>query len=245
MDDRDLWGMIDARPVVFPALAHEVSMAMLRHLVPVDLLRTVVPEEPFTFARQPDDSVWVTLLLVDYRRAEWGPSSYAGLTVPVDPVGDGPPAIRLCRGVTNAAFTDEVLYWALGVSGALGELQVTYRPGEVTVELGAGGGDELLVRLPRPTGPPGGVPLVTDVYTCDGDVPRQVRYELDAPVLRLPPEEVTVEAGTGPLADAVRELGLTRPPAACAWGEGLRMSIHRPLPLGEGPDAPPCPAPGG
>ena len=255
MDDRDLWGMIDARPVVFPARAHEVSMALLRYQVPTGLLRSVLEEEPFRFVVEPDGSVRVTLLLVDYRHAEWGPSAYAGLTVPLHPVGDGLPALRLCRGVTNAAFTDEVMYWAFGVSGALGDLEVTYRPDEVTVDLrGDGGSDGLAVRLPRRVGPAGGPPIVVDVYTCDGDVPRQVTYELDAPVLQVPPADVRIDAGTGPLADAVRALGLTRPPVSCHWGEGLRMSIQRPLPLlgvvgasrepgASAPDAAPAPRP--
>ncbi len=231
MDDRDLWGMIDARPVVFPARAHEVSMALLRYQVPAGLLRSVLEEEPFRFVVEPDGSVRVTLLLVDYRRAEWGPSAYTGLTVPLHPVGDGLPALRLCRGVTNAAFTDEVMYWALGVAGALGDLEFHYRPGEVAVRVAVDGADQLVAHLPRPAGPDGGPQLTADVYTCAGEAPRRVRYELDAPVAPMEAEAVVLEPGEGPLGDAVRELGLTRPPDMSTWGERLRMTIHRPRPL--------------
>jgi hypothetical protein len=51
-----------------------------------------------------------------------------------------------------------------------------------------------------------------------------------------------MEAGTGPLADAVRALGLTRAPDTCNWGERLRMSIHRAQPLDPAPPGATAPA---
>ncbi|HKH04408.1 MAG TPA: hypothetical protein VKA65_04545 [Acidimicrobiales bacterium] len=253
MSDRHVWGMIDAQPIVFPARVHESSVAMLRYRVPGEALRAVVPEEVFPFAADDDGFVRVTLLLADYRSGDWGPSAYAGLTVPVVPGIAGVPrvpggdvpsaaAIQLCRGVTNAAFTDEVMYWALGLSGALGELDVTYRPDHVAVRVGSGGDDELFVRLPRPPAADAGPVIQADVYTSAGKAPRRVRYELEAPVVPLAPESIVIETGTGPLADTVRALGLTRSPDTCNWGERLGMSIHRPHQLDLSPPGAAAPA---
>lgn len=231
--DEHVWGIIDARPVVFPARVAEASMAMLRWDVPVEAAAGLVPEEAFALVPTREGRARVVLLLADYRSSDWGPSAYASLTVPVRPAGDrlARPGIRLCHGVTNAAFTDEVLYWALGVSGALGQLDVVYRADEVTVRVASGGAEQLWARLPRRAEPGAGYPYETDVYTCAGEAPKRARYELDVPVEEVAPDEVALEVGTGPLAGAIAELGLTRPPDACVWGEGLRMTIHRPVSL--------------
>jgi hypothetical protein len=234
MGDRHVWGMIDARPVVFPAQVDEASMALMHWDVPVPAAATLVPEDAFELVPTHEGLARVTLLLADYRRGDWGPSAYASLTVPVRPADDDRPAgLRLCHGVTNAAFTDEVMYWALGVSGALGDLSLAYRNDEVTVRVATDGEDGLLARLPRPPSPEGGRAIEVDVYTCAGEAARRVRYELDAPAIPVPPDEVVLEAGTGPLADAFRDLGLLRPPLGCTWGERLRMTINRPVALDE------------
>jgi hypothetical protein len=233
MGDRHMWGTIDARPVAFPARISESSMALLHWDVPVEAAAGLVPEDAFELVATRRGEARVTLLLADYRRGDWGPSAYASLTVPVRPAGEAAtrPGIRLCHGVTNAAFTDEVMYWALGVAGALGDLEFLYRPGEVAVRVAVDGADQLVAHLPRPAGPDGGPQLTADVYTCAGEAPRRVRYELDAPVAPMEAEAVVLEPGEGPLGAAVRELGLTRPPNMSTWGERLRMTIHRPRPL--------------
>jgi len=235
MGDRHVWGMIDARPVVFPAQVSEASMALMHWDVPVPAAATLVPEDAFELVPTHEGLARVTLLLADYRRSDWGPSAYASLTVPVRPADDEdrPPGLRLCHGVTNAAFTDEVMYWALGVSGALGDLALAYRSDEVAVRVATDGRDVLSARVPRPASPEGGRAIEVDVYTCAGEAARRVRYELDAPAIPVAPDEVVLEAGTGPLADAFRDLDILRPPLGCTWGERLGMTINRPVPLDE------------
>jgi hypothetical protein len=234
--------MIDARPVAFPAHVSEASIGLLHWDVPVEGVADMVSDDVFELVPTREGLARVTLLLADYRSGDWGPSAYAGLTLPVRPAGDdmSTPGVRLCHGVTNAAFTDEVMYWALGVAGALGELDLVYGADEVTVRVATAGKDVLRVRLPRPPTPGGGLPIGTDMYTCAGKAPLRVRYELDAPVVPLDPAEIRLEAGAGRLADAVVQLGLLRPPDSCTWGEKLRMTIHRPRALV--PDSP-TPAP--
>jgi hypothetical protein len=71
-------------------------------------------------------------------------------------------------------------------------------------------------------------------YSMVGGVPYATRESVDMPTGVAPdPSAVVVDLGTGPIADALRRLGLPRTPNACLWGEGLSMSFHLARPLGE------------
>jgi hypothetical protein len=232
--DVEMWGLIDAQPVVFPARSLALSMAFLDWGVPLKAARTLVPEEALEPVASEDGRAHVTLVFADYRRNDWGATAFAALTVPVRPAGDvdAVTGVRLCHGVTSAPFADEVMYWALGVPGAKGALDVAYLPDEVHARVVVDGREELAIRLPRRQGPTVGPPFEAHVYAWAGEGLRRVRVEQAAPDAVVPPEDVHLDVGHGPMADALTRLTGLRSPDSCLFGEQLATTIHRPRPLG-------------
>ena len=257
MQKKTVWGLIDARPITFPAEVQDAAVALVAYDAPPDVAEALGVGDRFAVEPGCDGTVPVTLMLADYRRAAWGASAHVSLSVPARPLLgglDGPGAPDraparplLCQSVTNTAFYDQAMYWALGVSGALGSIVMAVLPDTVAVRVAVGREHALTVTLPRPAlAPVAAVPPPgagdAEAYTCVGDRPRRVRFRMDVPPAEVDPAVVTVEPGTGPLADAVRSLQAAGPPTSCRWGERLALMIQEPHLLVD--DAPRPPTPG-
>ncbi|HKH04416.1 MAG TPA: hypothetical protein VKA65_04585, partial [Acidimicrobiales bacterium] len=71
MQKRTVWGLIDARPITFPAEVQDAAVALVAYDAPPDVAEALAVGDRFTVEPGCDGTVPMTLMLADYRRAAW------------------------------------------------------------------------------------------------------------------------------------------------------------------------------
>jgi hypothetical protein len=237
-----LWGMIDAQPIYFPAAVDELNAATLVFSVPSAGARPHVPSEYFELVESQPGTTHLIITAHHYIRAAWGSSETLDLGFRVRPVGgpDESSGLFLCPAPMSGIFGREATHRALGFPKTEGDVSVDYSDDSVTFTHAVGpvgsddGAPDFLLRLPRvgPNAPP--APVAVVAYTCADD-PKMAPFTLTMPIGIVPPDDVRLELGTGPMSDMLRSLGLPRVPDLALWAEGASAVFNLPTPIRSAP----------
>jgi hypothetical protein len=235
METPTIWGMIDARHVVFPARARDLNSLVLIYAVPYDRVEALLVGDAYEPIVGPAGTVDAIVTLHEYRVGPWGPCNSCDVSVPVRPVG-APPGERdgfvLPDTVVNRRFNGEVAYWSMGIDRRFGTVEVVHDDGHVAFVVKED--DELTLRVGAPAVTPSRPPeryRGLGYSYVDGE-PYAMPFDIDVPRPHLDPTGVEVELGRGRLAETVAALGAPRPPDAWTWGTALTCTLHAPRPIG-------------
>lgn len=226
------WGMIDARPIRFPAQAPALDAIALAYATPVEQARQLVPGRAYEVVEARPGSADVVVAIHEYHTGDWGPCATCDLCIPVRPSGsDGPDGLYLTQALINRRFNGEIAYWSMGIPRRHATIDSVRTPLQVSFMAAQDGEPVLTVRFPSalPEVPPTVVRQRAYSY-LDGE-PHVTPFDIDLPELRVPGPDFEVEVGSGPFADAMRHLGMDGRPEAYAWGTGLACTFHAPHPL--------------
>lgn len=233
MSNAIVWGMIDTQPVVLPLDVPEFNSAMMLFPVPAASARVLVPGDAFEVVEFEPGLGQLIVAANDFRQNPWGDYDEIDIGVLVRPAGATEDAYGglVHRTLVNQRFGFEAGHRALAFPRAVDEIDVVYTDEAVTFDVTVEGDPTLRLRVPR--APSVGRPerMETPAYSMVDGVAYCTPVEISIPTGIVDPDDVCIEVGTGPLADALRRLGLPRPPSYCSWGEGLSATFHRPQPL--------------
>jgi hypothetical protein len=237
-----MWGQIDAYPICFPLRADRLSAVVTRYTVPASAARPFVPGRFFDLV-ECDGAAQLVITGLEFEGGDAGPGCQVYVAFRVRPVWDpaAPPGTYPWRSLVGRQFDRETGYRVFGVDSALADVSVSCDPGDVGFEVADGGERALWVRLPEGTLGPAGAPASTPLYTCINGVPHRTPFEMTG--MRgvvSDTSAVEVGLGSGPIADALRLLGLPRAPDVCLWDHRRTATFDATVPVGA-----PAPAPSG
>jgi hypothetical protein len=233
-----LWGQIDAFPVCFPLRTDRLKAVVVQFAVPAPAARPLLPGRCFELVEAAGKAhLVVTGLEFEGNTRQIGRRiSLAFIVRPAcDPAA--PPGAFQWRSLVNQRFDREMGYRVFGIASTVVDLSVSFGAGPVTLEVqgevtGDRGEPALRVRLPETPLGAAGVPMSAPIYTCRDGVAQRIQCEMSA--LRgvvSDTSAVDVSVGSGPLADALRLLGLPRAPERCLWGERLSATFDATSPV--------------
>jgi hypothetical protein len=230
-----------AADALFPLNVKEYNLGVARFRVPAAAARALVPSDVFEVVEVEPGRTRFNVIVVDHRQSPWGDYDEILFSLLVRPVGGPPDAAGgfIFRRAVNKRYSPDAPHGTLALPGTTADIAVAYMAEAATFELRVQGQRTLQLELPRAAAPDSGPAdgnrpsLDTQSYSAIGGLPYVTRLILDEP-FPVDPARVRIEVGDGPLADALRTLGLPRTPDAASWGEGLSMTHHLPRPLGAG-----------
>jgi hypothetical protein len=230
--DTGHWGEIDGVSIDFPLVVDEMNSATLTFTVPLQPARALLPGDAFEVLEVAPGSAMLILALCDYIENPWGDYNEVNFGLLVHPVGQ-PERVGAFqwRMPVDQEFTKRAGNAVLGLPKTVESLDVDYGDDTVTFRLAMGGEPTLTVTLPlvAPDGGPTRSETITYSY-IDG-VASEVPLTIDLPTGLVDPAAVTIEVGTGVVADELRSLGLPAAPDMAMWGQGLGGTFLRPRPL--------------
>ena len=228
MGEPTVWGMIDARPIVFPAPVQEMNAAFLEFSVPTEVARSLLPGDAFEIAESVPGTAHAVVAAHEYRRGAWGPANTLELAVRARPAGesDDTTGVFLCDAPVSHQFIREAAKRTLGTPKKLEPVHVETDGLDVTFTLASGDERALTLRLPRVDADGDPIPVKVLAYTYLDGEPYVMPFEMDVPTGEVDPTDVVVDVGTGWFADMLRGLGMPRRPDRCTWGEGLTALFH-------------------
>jgi hypothetical protein len=235
MGEATVWGMIDARPIVFPAPVQEMNAAFLEFSVPTERARSLLPGDAFEVAESPLGTAHVVVAAHEYRRGAWGPANTLEIAVQARPAGKplDTTGVFLCDAPVSEQFIREAAKRTLGTPKAVEPVGVETTDADVTFSLTHEGEPALTLRMPRVEAAADPVSVGVLAYTYLDDEPYVMPFDIDVPTGSVDPESVVIEVGKGWFADMLRTLGLPRAPDVCTWGEGLTALFHLAAPLAQ------------
>lgn len=237
MDVSTIWGMIDARHIVFPAQAPCMNAVTLMFTLPVERVAPLLAGDAYTVVESATVPGHVDLLMAlhEYEQGDWGPCNTTDVCIPVRPVGttadDEVDGLFLPEALINRRFNGEVAYWSMGIARRFATIEVTRSGDRVAFEASEKGTPTFAVRFPAAEQDVPPTTYLQRAYSYIDGEPYVVPFDIDFPEPVFDGSEVDVEVGTGRLADTLRGLGLPRRPDAYAWGTRLACTFHCPYPL--------------
>ena len=229
-----VWGTIQGREITFPMEVTAMNAATLLFSVPAGPAAALLPGDAFEVVEVAPGTAQLVVALCDYVENPWGDYDEVNLGFLARPAGAPADVIGsfVYRMPVNQDFTCEAGNRVMGFPKTVEDLSFTYTDTTVRVALATAEGPQLAVSLPRaaPLGPPEGVEASSYSY-LDG-VPHATALRMDMGTGVVDPAAVTVELGSGTIADELRSLGLPATPDLATWGEGLTATFQagRPLP---------------
>lgn len=226
----------EAADCLFPLEVQDFNVAMLLFTVPAGPARTLIPGDAFDLVEPEPGMAQFTIMAADHRRNPWGDYDEIVLAFTARPTGapeDAAGGFILHRFV-NQRFTYEASPGTFAFANTMAVIDVAYTPDDVAFRLLIGGQETLELCVPRMRSSVQPERIETVAYSIVGEIPYATTEALDMPTAVADPTKVLVEAGTGPVAEMLRQLGLPRAPDYCAWGEGLSLTHHLPRPLAGG-----------
>jgi len=225
--------VIDARPIVFPAVVGDMNSVRVDFAAPIDAVEELVPTDVLEVVDFGSGTAFVSFILTHYVAVDWGSFSRASIVASVRPRGAAPadPGLYTCLGATSERFPNEVLYWVLGMHHVDIDLDVEYHGDEVRFSLGPPGGAPLRVGAPLCDPPPVEIMTTGNVgySVLDGALMR-THYDVSSGAGAVDAARVTFSLGDGPLGHALHDLGLPTAPASWYSGRHMRMVLHEPFP---------------
>jgi hypothetical protein len=239
MELTTIWGMIDARRIVFPVRSPALNALTLFFRVPAAPLRPYVPGTAFVLDEKLDGTTDVLVTFHEFTCGDWGAVNVVNICLVVRRAGGPPdelPGYLHVETPIDDRFTNEASYWSLGISRRLGVVAVERTGGDVTFTVVEDGATTLRATAPSAPMPGPSEPVAVRTYSYLSGTPCVVECEMLFPPPELAPADVRIELGAGPLADTWAALGLPLRPEAASWGEDLYFEFQaaRPLPV---PDA--------
>lgn len=170
----------------------------------------------------------VFLTLFEYLRGDWAPCDSVDIAFPAKPAGapDDQAGIYMCPTVVNYRFNSEAAYWAMRVSRSFARIDVAHEDRSVRFTIQEDGQRRSRITIPRAPGPARSRLTSTRAYTCIGDRPYVIPFEMELPGTPLDTADVHIELGGGPMADRLRALGWPAPVTFSGWGQGLTGRFH-------------------
>jgi hypothetical protein len=230
-----IWGMIDARHIVFPAQAPCLNALTLMFTTPTERVVPLLAGDAYEVIEISPGSVDVLLAMQEYVQGDWGPCNTTDLCIPVRPVGataeDELDGLYLPEALINRRFNGEVAYWSMGIARRPATIEIARDGDDVIFTASEGERPTVTVRFPfaEPDAPP--TVYEQRAYSYIDGEPYVVPFDIDFPQPVYDGTCVEVDVGTGRLADTLRSLGLPREADAYAWGTGMACTFHCPRPL--------------
>jgi Acetoacetate decarboxylase (ADC) len=228
-----VWGEIQGQEITFPMEVTEMNSATLLFTVPLGAAAALLPGDAFEVIETAPGSAQLVVALVDYLENPWGDYDEVNLGFLARPAGAPEDVVGsfIYRMPVNQAFTCEAGNRVMGFPKTVERLEVTYADERVSFHLWMDGEPTLVVSMPRAeaTGPSERVGAVSYSY-LDG-VPYATDLQMGMGTGFVDPGEVTIEIGTGVVADELRSLGLPTTPDLATWGEGLSATFFAGRPV--------------
>lgn len=243
-----MWGQIDAYPICFPFRVDRLKAVVTRFAVPISAARPLVPGRSFDLVEH-DGAAQLVISGLEYGGGDSAPGCQVYVAFRVRPACDpaSPAGTYPWRSLVGRQFDRETGYRVFGVDPVLADISVSCAPGDVGFDVADHGGpgepgeSVLRARLPEAPLGPAGAPASTPLYTCINGVPHRTPFEMTG--MRgvvTDTAAVEVDLGRGPIADALRRLGLPRAPDVCLWDHRLAATFDATVPVE--PAAPAAPA---
>ena len=226
------WGVIDGRAITFPIEVTSFNAVTMGFDVPADAARKLLPGDAFELVES-DGVAQFILNVCDYRENPWGDYNEVNLGFLARPVGAAADVIGsfVYRMPVDQAFTCEAGNRVMGFPKTVERIDVDYLNDSVAIELWFEAKRAFTLRFPRRAGDDAPVRMANVSYSYLDGVAYGTPLEIDLATGALAPDDVSIELGSGIVADELRSLGLPRAPAYCTWGEGLSATFQYGAPI--------------
>jgi hypothetical protein len=226
------WGVIQGRPITFPMKVTSFNAVTMGFDVPADAARSLLPGTAFELVEFEGVAQFI-LNVCDYRENPWGDYNEVNLGFLARPLGAPADVIGsfVYRMPVDQPFTCEAGNRVMGFPKTVERIDVEYADDSVAIELWFQGERAFTLRFPRLAGSDAPVRMENVSYSYLDGVPYGTPLEIDLATGALAPEEVSIELGSGVVADELRTLGLPRTPSYCTWGEGLSATFQYGAPI--------------
>ncbi|HEU5150464.1 MAG TPA: acetoacetate decarboxylase family protein [Iamia sp.] len=229
-----VWGRIQGREITFPMEVTAMNAATLLFSVPAGPAAALLPGSSFEVVEVAPGTAQLVVALCDYVENPWGDYDEVNLGFLARPAGAPAEVVGsfVYRMPVNQEFTCEAGNRVMGFPKTVESLDVAYTSSSVRFALATAEGPQLAVTLPRAesVGEPAAVEAASYSY-LDG-VAHETTLRMDMGTGVVDPAAVSIELGSGTIADELRSLGLPTSPDLATWGEGLTATFQagRPLP---------------
>ena len=233
-DEDPVWGEIDGTTITLPMVVADFDAATLLFGVPLEAAAALIPGDAFAVADVGGRAQFV-LALCDYHDNPWGDYLEINLGFLARPrsASDEVLGSFVYRMPVDQEFTCQAGNRVMGFPKSVEDLSRTDGPdGRVTFAMHRHGDLVLAVSLPKPVD--AGEPVTVDSvsYSYLDGKPYETPLSLQLGTGIVDPTEVTVELGTGPIADELRTLELERADMV-TWGTGLSGTFWSPRSLAD------------
>jgi hypothetical protein len=227
-DTSTTWGTLEGRTITFPMQVDAFHAATLGFSVPADAAAVLLPGDAFDVVEVAPGTAQLIISLVDYRENPWGDYNEVNLGFLARPVGAGADVVGsfVYRMPVDQEFTCLAGNEVMGFPKVVLGIEATYTDTEATFELRDGADLALAVTVPRaaPTGDPARIDTVS--YSYLHGVPHATPLSMDLATGFVEADRVTLELGTGVIADELRSLGLPTAPDFASYGEDLTATFE-------------------
>ncbi|MBX3313133.1 MAG: acetoacetate decarboxylase family protein [Actinobacteria bacterium] len=227
-----VWGEIEGTTITFPMEVERFDAATFTFTVPADAARALLPGSSFEVL-EADGTAQFVVALCDYHENPWGDylEINLGFLVRAVDAPEGETGSFVYRMPVDQAFTCRAGNEVMGFPKTVEDLSVTHDDGRVTFAMHADG--DLVLALSFPDAPAAGTPerVETESYSYLDGRPYSTRLSMDLGTGFIDGADVTVEVGSGPVADELRTLGLPKAPDFGAWGRDLSATFELGRPL--------------
>jgi hypothetical protein len=227
-DGEVVWGEIDGQVIAFPMAVPDVGVATVMYDVPLAAAAALLPGDAFEIVETAPGTAQLVLAACDYRDNPWGDYDEINLGFLARPRGAPPETIGsfVYRMPVNQSFTCEAGNRVMGFPKTVEGIEVTRGEGSVTFVLVCDG--EMAMRLSVPTPEPTDAPvrIAAVSYSYLDGAPYATTLEMDMGEPVVDTAAVTIELGSGVVADELRSLGLPTTPGFASWGERLGAVFH-------------------
>ena len=223
-----VWGEIDGRVITFPMTVPDVAVATVMYDVPLAAATALLPGDAFEIVETAPDTAQMVVAACDYRENPWGDYDEINLGFLARPRGAPADVIGsfVYRMPVNQAFTCEAGARVMGFPKTVEDIEVSRGKDTVTFTLSTGGDLAFRLTVPTPQSQTPPVRIAAASYSYLDGVPHATTLEMDMGEPVADPAGVTLELGTGVIADELRSLGLPRTAGFASWGEHLGAVFH-------------------
>ncbi len=226
------WGEVEGRPITFPMVVTSFNAVSLAFDVPAGAARELLPGNAFELVLS-EGRAQLVVAVCDYRENPWGSYNEVNLGFLARPRGASEDVVGsfVYRMPVDEEFTCEAGNKVMGFPKTVERIDVDYTDTAVSTQLWFEGARAFSLGFPRVVSAEPVVRLETVSYSYLDGRPYGTPTEIDLAGGVIDPGDVTLELGTGVVADELRSLGLPGTPTFCSWGEGLSATFQLGTPL--------------
>ena len=222
---------IQDRTVTLPVEVRRATNASALWMVPADAVAKLLPDDAFQPLDVGGGQTQLILGLIDYQDNDLGDYREVAVIFFVHPRGTGPDQAGsfIWKLPVDQSFTRDAGETIWGFPKTVERIDYDYAPDSLTGTLWMDGARVFTLRVPR-----GGEPTAdaaTDGYTytyLNGTAHRTPMTTAGGAVLNPAGPGVHLDLGTHPIAEALRSLGLPKPPALVTWVPHMRGTFGVP-----------------